>query len=362
MRLHTTVTAAYHRGMRSTRATLVVSLLAVSGGAHAQPLTPLPLFEDSASLELTIEAPLRALKRNADDRQEHAAVLRYRSPSGQEYVFDIEVRIRGKSRLQFCDFPPLRIDFDTDALEGSIFAGQDHLKLVTLCGERDSYRENLAEEYQIYRAYNVLNDYSFRVRWAEVEYVVTDSRREETITEPAFFIEEDWEVARRNGLEALELEAVPLADLDVRQGALLALFQYMIGNTDYSPITAAPDEDCCHNGKPLGAEGGRIFVLPYDFDHAGLVAADYAEPRSHLPITSVRQRLYRGYCATNAGLTWAVQRFNEKRSAIERIFDDDHELVDERTRRRTREYVAEFYEVINDPEELQDEIIEQCRD
>jgi len=348
--------------MRPISATLVVFLLAVSGGARAQPFTPLPLFADAAPLELSIEAPLRALKRNADERQEHAARLRYRAPSGQETVFDVEVRIRGKSRLQFCEFPPLRIDFDSGALEGTIFSGQDHLKLVTLCGERDSYRENLAEEYQIYRAYNVLTDYSFRVRWAEVEYVVTDSRRAETFTEPAFFIEEDWEVARRNGLEPLELEAVPLADLDVRQGALLALFQYMIGNTDFSPITAAPEEDCCHNGKPIGGEGSRVIVLPYDFDHAGLIAAAYAQPRSHLPITSVRQRLYRGYCATNAALPWAVQQFNDKRSAIERVFDADHELVEERTRRHTRDYLADFYEVINDPEELQDKIVDQCRD
>jgi hypothetical protein len=200
------------------------------------------------------------------------------------------------------------------------------------------------------------------VRWASVEYVVTDSRRAETITEPAFFVEEDWEVAQRHGLEALALEEVPLADLDMRHGALLALFQYMIGNTDWSAITAAPDEDCCHNGKPIGAEGSAIIVLPYDFDHAGLVGADYAQPRSHLPITSVRQRLYRGYCATNSGLGWAVEQFNDKRSAIEAIFDSSHELIDERTRRRTSDYLADFYDVINDSEQLQEKIVAQCRD
>ena len=314
-------------------------------------------------MTLTIEAPFRELRRYAERRDELAAVLRHRTPSGEERVFDIEVRVRGKSRVELCDFPPLRIDFDRDALAGTVFAGQNHLKLVTLCRDRDSYREYLAQEYQIYSAYNALTDYSFRVRLATVEYVVTDSRRGERFTEPAFFIEEDWEVAERHALQVLDVPEVPVAELEPHQGALLALIQYMIGNTDWSATTAAPDEeDCCHNGKPLRAADGGVIVLPYDFDHAGLINADYALPRSHLPIRSVRQRLYRGYCTTNAGLDWAVQRFNDERAQIERIFDSMPELVEQRTRERTLDYVADFYEIINDPEALREEVLEACRE
>jgi hypothetical protein len=348
--------------MQRISVSISVCLLVSAGAAHGQRGSAGPLFEDAAPLDISIEAPLRSIERNADDREEQDGVLRYRSASGEERAFDVEIRVRGKSRLDICEFPPLRVDFDRDALDGTIFAGQNHLKLVTLCRERDSYREYLAKEYQAYKAYNAVTDYSFRVRWANVEYVVTDSRRGETFTEPAFFIEEDWEVARRHSMEALDLPEVPLERLEARHGALLALFQYMIANTDWSAVSAAPDEDCCHNGKPIGTEAGPVIVLPYDFDQAGLVGTDYARPRSRLPIASVRQRLYRGYCATNDEIGWAVQQFNDKRAAIEQVFDSRPELVDERTRRRTLEYLADFYEVINDPEALQEEIIEECRD
>lgn len=345
--------------MRRIRGIAVVSLLAACAVAHGQDGVVRPLFEDATPLELTIEAPLETLERNADEREELDGIVRYRTPSGEEIVLDAEIRVRGKSRLTLCDFPPLRLDFDRDALEGTVFAGQNHLKLATLCKRRDAYREYLAQEFQIYRAYNALTDYSFRVRWATVTYVDTDDARGGTFTEPAFLIEEDWEVAERHGLEALDLPAVPLAELDVRQGALLSLFQYMIANTDWSGISAAPDEDCCHNGKPIGrVADGRIVVVPYDFDHAGLIQAEYAFPRSHLPIRSVRQRLYRGYCATQEGLAWAVERFNAEREAIEAVFDA--EPVGERTRGRTLDYLADFYEVINDPGDLEKEIVDDC--
>jgi hypothetical protein len=345
--------------MRRIYLITVVPVLGACGTAHGQDVVARPLFDDVTPLELTIEAPFRELRRYGDDRQERGAIVRHRAPTGEETVLDAEIRVRGNSRVAICDFPPLRVDFDNDALGGTIFAGQNHLKLVTLCKRRDSYREYLAQEYQIYKAYNALTEYSFRARWASIEYVDADGRGK-PFTEPAFFIEEDWEVAERNGLEALDVPEVPLSELDARHAALLALFQYMIGNTDWSAISAEPDEeDCCHNGKPIGQPGGSIIVLPYDFDFSGLIQTDYASPRSHLPIRSVRERLYTGYCAMNAELPWAVQRFNEERGAIERVFDA--EPVDERTRKRTIKYLDDFYETINDPEELRDEVIGDCR-
>ena len=344
--------------MRWTDVSTAALLLIVIDAANAQDGVTRPLFQSDSPLELTIEGPLRRLARNADDRTELAGIVRYRDSSG-EVALDAEIRIRGKSRLEICDFPPLRVDFERGQLDGTVFAGQNHLKLVTLCKPRDAYREYLAQEYQIYRAYSGLTDYSFRVRWASVTYVDTERRRGEPFTEPAFLIEEDWEVAERHGLAALDVPAVGLAELEARSGALLSLFQFMIGNTDWSAIAAAPEESCCHNGKPIGSAGRGVIVLPYDFDHAGLIDAEYAQPRGHLRIRSVRQRLYRGYCATNGELDWAVQRFNERRQAIESAFHS--ERIGERTRSRTLAYIADFYEIVNDSEQRQSAIVEMCR-
>lgn len=339
---------------------IAASLLGPAGAANAQSEPDRPLFESDSPLALTIEAPFRQLSRNTDEREELDGIVHYRAADGDELVLDAEIRIRGKTRLEICDFPPLRIDFKRGQLDGTVFAGQDHLKLATLCKRRDSYRDYLAQEYQIYKAYNALTDQSFRVRWVNVEYVDTQDDRAEPFTEGAFFIEEDWEVAERHGLEALNVAAVELSALDVRNVALLSLFQYMIANVDWSAISPAPEEDCCHNAKPIGgAAGSGVSILPYDFDQTGLVNADYATPRADLGARSVRQRLYRGYCVTNGELDWAVQRFNEVRAQIERVFDSDP--VAARTRERTLKYIGDFYEIINDPKERRDEIEDECR-
>jgi hypothetical protein len=196
------------------------------------------------------------------------------------------------------------------------------------------------------------------VRWLSVEYVDTEDRDAEPFTEPAFFIEEDWEVAERHGMETLDVPRVELADLDTREVALSSLFQMMIANVDWAATEAAPDEeDCCHNGKPIGSAGHGVIVLPYDFDQSGLVDAAYATPM--LDLRRVRQRRYRGYCVANGELDWAVQRFDDQRAAIEHIFDAD--TIDERTRRRTLDYIAEFYEIIDDPNARQREIVTECR-
>jgi len=79
-----------------------------------------------------------------------------------------------------------------------------------------------------------------------------------------------------------------------------------------------------------------------------------------LRLRSVRQRAYRGYCVTNVELDGAVQRFNERRAAIEAVFDAEP-VQDQRARDRTLDYVADFYEIINDPEELQEKIVDECR-
>lgn len=321
--------------------------------------TARPLFAQDATLELRVEAPFKRLAQDTDDRDELDGVVRYRdSATGQEIALEAEIRVRGKSRLKLCDFPPLRIDFDRDALDGTVFAGQNHLKLATLCKRRDSSREDLIEEYEIYKAFNALTDYSFRVRWLAVTYADTEDRDAEQFTEPAFFVEEDWEVAERNGLKALDVPRVELADLDKRAVALSSLFQFMIANVDWAATQPAPDEkDCCHNGKPIGSAGRGVIVLPYDFDQSGLVSAAYARPM--LDLRSVRERRYRGYCVANSEVGWAVQRFDERRTAIERIFDA--ETIDERTRGRTLDYIAKFYDIIDDADARQRQIVARCR-
>ena len=188
---------------RRNSAKVFIGVILAIINAHAQSQSfdsAYPTFADDTPLELAITGPFRELSRVDDERPDHDAVLEYMGPAGEAVSLEIEVRIRGRSRLDNCDFPPLSLDFPRDAVADTVFAGQNRLKLVTLCKRGDSYHDYLTTELLIYRMFNQLTDRSFRVRWATVEYIYTDTRRPRTETSSAFFIEEDWEVAERHAM------------------------------------------------------------------------------------------------------------------------------------------------------------------
>jgi hypothetical protein len=318
-----------------------------------------PLFAADSTLELTIEGPFRQLSRDGSERPERAGLVRYRDAQNEEVVLDVDIRIRGNTRLEFCSFPPLRLDFPRSQVDGTVFAGQNQLKLVTLCREQSAYQDYLTQEYQIYRAFNALTTRSFRVRRALVTYLETEGRRPASFTEPAFLIEEDWEVAERNNMDVLKVESLRSSDLDPRHTTLLAVFQFMIGNTDWASLAGSRGEDCCHNGAVMGTPSTSSIVIPYDFDQAGVINTTYARPNPALPIRAVWQRLYRGFCAMNEELEWVIQHVNEQRAEVEGAFDS--ERVGERQRNRALDYVRESYEIINDPEQMTEKIVEACR-
>ncbi len=339
---------------------LLLLLCSITPSSHGQDSPAArPLFAEHAPLHLTIEGPFRTLSINRRDREELDGLVRYQDTAGNSVTLDVRIRTRGNSRMELCTFPPLRLNFRRRQVEGTPFAGQSRLKLVTLCKDIASYRESLALEYEVYRIFNLLTNVSFRVRWVDVEYIDTDARRNSTQTRPAFLIEQGSEVAERNGMETWRIDTLDVGAHNSSATALVSLFQYMIGNTDWSGTNAAPGERCCHNGDVLRDSNGLAVILPYDFDQAGFVNAEYASPAAELPIRSVQQRLYRGYCAHNETLGSAFDRFRAARADIISLLEAAD--VRDRARRRILRYVENFYEVIDNDEERAESILAACR-
>ncbi len=333
---------------------LVLLLLPVAVAAD-----DLPLFASDDTLDITIELPLRTLVRRASDRPVVDAVASYVDADGQVISRPIKVSTRGKSRLEVCSFPPLSLSIERkkDA-KGTVFEGQKSLKLVTHCrGSRD-YRSYVLQEQGIYEAFNVLTDVSFRTRRLSITYRDTDRNGAETV-EPGFLIESIGEVAARTGLERQKVPKVSAGQLDPAYTTLLTMFQYMVGNTDWSAKLGPEGSNCCHNGRVLSPPGRQDgwMVVPYDFDQTGVVNPDYAEPVPEFRIRSVRQRVWRGFCAHNEHLDDVVALFNERRSEIESAL-----LVPGiRRPKKTTDYIDDFYKVINDPKKRQSRIDNRCR-
>ncbi len=323
-----------------------------------------PLFLSNETVELTIEADFNALRRQDRFRgaEQRPAVLRWSAPDGAQGSLDIRIRTRGNFRLMSrnCEFPPLRLNIRTREAAGTLFEDQDKLKMVSVCRLRQSYWEQyILREYLAYRTFNVLTDLSYRVRLARVTYVDT-SGRDDTFTRYAFIIEDDEAMAARHGGMAVDLPeggAIHPTQLEPYQAALADVFQYLIGNTDWSGVFM-------HNMTPVQLPDGSPTTVPYDFDFAGVVNARYAFPDSSLSITRVTQRLFRGYCPEDAGRPPETYEsvfalFREKKDDIYELWSS-HEGLESRDRREVLRFFDDFYRILEDPRRIQSHIMRDC--
>ena len=335
-----------------------------AGTAGGEEVTKPPrLFSSDDTLVLTISAPWRDFMRKANYQGTYPAQIRYRNADGTAVELEATVERRGVKRQELCDFPPVRLRFDKKVVKGTTFRGQDSLKMVTHCDRSSKYDQYYILEMLAYRMYNLLTDYSFRVRPLEVTYV--DSERDRTEgTRFAFLIEDDSDVAKRNHLKKIRVPKVKPRQLDPQMSSLMSLYQYMIGNVDWAALRGPDPNECCHNMKLIGPEplGDDDFVIavPYDFDSAGLIDAPYAMPPDKLPIKRVTQRLYRGLCRHNGTLEAARQEILAKEAAILGLISGD-ERLNASTKRKAGRFLEYFFEIARDPGDFDKYVVSECR-
>jgi hypothetical protein len=319
------------------------------------PLTSEELLASDKPLAFALEADFDQLM---DDREQETEERpgRFELLGGAPPIsFPVKVRTRGNFRLQnfICPFPPLRLNFPTDSIAGTTLEGKDKLKLVTHCRDRDSYEQNLLEEYLAYRIYNLLTDISFRVQLALVTYRDT-SGKEDPTSRLAFLIEDEETLAERLGGEMLEVPTANPDDFAPMQAGLFYLFQYMIGNTDWSLVHF-------HNVKLIRI-GWEYYPIPYDFDFSGFVDTPYAGPSPLIAdrIQSVRERLYWGVCSDRIDYPSLFSHFNARREAILDLIRTQEGLADH-NRRSAERYVEAFYEILDDEKDADWKIVSACR-
>ena len=329
--------------------------LGVSSPACAQ-----ALFDAHAILPVRIEAPLDTLVRERPDEDYLDARFVFSGTDGQEHAFDIKVQTRGKFRRKksTCSFPPVRLNFRKEDLQGSIFEGQDKLKLVTHCDtRRERYEQLTLREYLAYRILNTLTDKSFRARLMHITWADTENDVE-TFTRYGFVIEDDDTVGKRLGMQALETEKLSYRDLDQPHTNLVTVFEYMIGNTDYSLVRGPEGDECCHNAVPF-SDGKVVWPVPYDFDFSGLVDAPYADPAPQFKIRSVRTRVYRGRCSNNELLPGTLAAIVARKPQLYGLVDALADL-DDRNRKEVTRYLDSFFKIAEDQRKVQRELIREC--
>ncbi|MDA1302394.1 MAG: hypothetical protein O2868_20280 [Proteobacteria bacterium] len=201
---------------------------------------------------------------------------------------------------------------------------------------------------------NLLTPVSYRVRWANVRYV-DDSY---VVNQPAFFIERKTRLAKRVGLETSGLKGIHSSELAPDAAALVTLWQFMIGNPDYSIIRG--DEECCHNAKLLVSDDGHYVPIIYDFDGTGLVGAEYARPPVRVPIKDVSERVYLGFCRHNDHLIQVRKLLLERREGIHALFSDDP-MLGARARSEAVRYLKKSYQFLGRDGSFKRQVLDACR-
>ena len=340
---------------------LAIALLVASGSTAAAERKP--LFRDHAVLKAVLTAPISQVHalRYSDSRVYAPGQWSYLDENGETQRLEVSIRLRGNFRREYCELPPIRLNFKKSQVEGTLFEGQDKLKLVAPCQHGLESQQNLLLEYMAYRIFEILTDYSFGTRLIRLSYVDTDEKLK-SWTDLAFVLETEGDIGKRLGLDRANVAENRFHELDQPATALAELFQLMISNHDYSVLQGPDGEYCCHNSVMYTREqaADKRIPIPYDFDMSGLVNAAYAAPPSHLPIRLVRTRFYRGLCQPPEIMDAAVAHMLEKKAEVLALFEDQPELT-RQSRNRNLTYIKQFYAILEDEKLFQELILDRCR-
>jgi hypothetical protein len=325
--------------MKTLIKTLLVASLLLPSALRAGIPSLFDIFDHSEVLQLELEFDMDEMYAKVNTNDEYPAVFRFQDQNGNWVELASELRARGRFRRRTCEFPPLRIDFSKKDLRARGLLDFDDLKLVTHCMEGRAGKEAVLREYLTYKMYSQLTDKALRAQLVEVTYKDTESNAEQTAY--GILLEDVDELAARLGSEECD-ECYGLTAMDLQQDNLKthAMFQYMIGNTDWS----LPQMRNLKVMKPIN--GGAYWVAPYDFDFSGIVSASYAIPSTELGQKKIGDRVYLGSERTNMELEATADYFRSKKSALMATVND-FELLSKRDRREITEYLDSFYEALD---------------
>jgi hypothetical protein len=276
----------------------------------------LRLFERDELLELSLRFDITTFRKQKSKLEYLPALLTLYLNKTDSVNKEIKIKARGNVRLNICSFPPIRINFKKSESSNDEFVNVDKIKMVTHC--QPGNQIYLLKEYLIYKLYNVLTDYSYRVRLAKINYINT-AKNSKPVIEYAFFIEPAEILGKR--IKGTEVLTTNLTQKNIKPEMMdrMAIFNYMIGNTDWSvPIK--------HNvtifGQGLSANPNLGVIVPYDFDYSGLNNTNYAVPFETLGLKSVLERRYLGICRSQDVFQKELKEFLEKKNEFIKVIND----------------------------------------
>lgn len=290
-------------------------------------------------LELTLETDLEHLKNNRTFDEYQPAVIQFKDGSGIDQIWQGKVKLRGRFRRVHCsDIPPLKLKFKKSDLAAKGLAAFNDMKLVPQCIEDEQAAQDfLKREYLAYKMYSTISDYSYRVQMLRITYI--DSNTGKKDKQWAFLIEDTAQLRDRLQANTVE-QQFNIEQERFNREALkqVALFQYMIGNSDWSLHGS-------RNVKMLEING-QIVPVPYDFDFSGFVNASYAVPNPNYLMTSTQDRIYLGFLSDLDDIYSHLTEFRDLRDALYTVIQTA-KICNASSRADMQRYLDSFYQQMN---------------
>ncbi len=325
--------------MKNYRKLFLAFFIFISIVTKAQRVDSVRFFNEDGIIEMKLTTDITKLKNEKGEDMFQPATISLRFPDSSVIEEPVTVAPRGHFRREFCNIPPILVDFSS--AKSPRLSPLGKLKLVIGCGKNGNDEQLLLKEYLAYKIYNLLEDKSFRVRLLRVNYVDTRNK-EKTFSQYAFLIEDDKDMAIRNNCIKKPKAGYASENTNRVLMTMVAVFEYMISNGDWS----VPNN---HNIRLIydkDKEGTKPYPVPYDFDHSGFVNADYATPNELLGTESVKERVYRGFPREMAELQTCFDVFRNKKNSILALINN-FSLLQSRSKKELVDYLEEFYITIN---------------
>jgi hypothetical protein len=319
--------------------------------AYSQKATVPQIFQQQDPLAFQLTFSIRDVKKSKIDSVYFHSSMKYKVEDSWDSI-PIEIRARGNFRRRNCFFPPLRLKIKKKDSEKTIFEGNKNFKLVLPCQTVKSGRDLILKEYLCYKLLEPLTPYFFHTRLANISLTDTRGKNSKSFSVTGFLIEDDDLIAHRFDGKVVEKKIHPL-QLNDTAAVVLDLFQYLIGNTDWSSSGQ-------HNMKMIQTRAGNI-PLAYDFDMTGIVNAPYATVNDNLPISSVKERLYRGYCRHESLVQYVRSEYLKNESVILKIINNHQSYFTPMDFNGINKFIGEFFEVLKNDRKFSDAILLQCR-
>lgn len=328
------------------------SILFLCGSIIFAQETQPDLFSTSNPLEVKLSFSPKKLRKSNSDTIYFDIAMEYKEEE-QWQKMDIGVRARGNFRRSTCYYPPIKVDLKKKQTKETIFEGQKKLKLVLPCLREKDKNDNILKELMTYKLYELVTPYHFKTRRAKIEFTDMNKKKPVVETLNGFFIEDDKRVAKRNEGKVFERFIHPLA-MDHNKSIINAMFQFMIGNTDFSVAYQ-------HNGKLLYIEK-QIIPLPYDFDMSGFIDPSYAVVNPTLGINSIKERKYRGFKRPEEEFQKARETFLAQKDAMFKVMDSykkDFAIESEYT--EAHEFIESFFKIIESDDQFKAQVVDAAR-